>query len=460
MLGLSFFTEITAHVSIRYMPNRKQSKTEKIRSNRQITRPLIITAVCIVVGIAALVIGFAATGTIPGVSLDIGSSSTVTSPAQTVSLADAFGGSAVQFKARPAGTGKFYVVGKDIVDPNGKIFYGVGANIVGNPGPACPRLRGGFPNESAAGNVAKAKQWGWNVVRLNFWSYYLNCPNTTYTQTDLLNGIDEIVQEYTSQGIVVILGLHENFADTGGEITSLSDPRYTASLSIWPVIANKYKNNSYVWFGTLNEYIHDSGTPFYDLWRQIAEAEYKAIRDTGAENITVHNLPGWGQDINSLTTTTPVSSLVSGKCNVVYDWHDYGASGGSAGETANIAQQLSLLTTVLQRNIPVVIGEYGADSANIEQGGGGTYWDDASVKMISANAAQLGVSALWWHGVGGSANTNYLNLTTNRMPFYKEGFDGNNLTPYGTLHRNLGLTKPVPKTFTGILKNSNCASAP
>ncbi|MCX6727649.1 MAG: hypothetical protein NTX11_02450 [Candidatus Saccharibacteria bacterium] len=71
------------------MPNRKQSKTEKIRSNRQITRPLIITVVCIVVGIAALVIAFAATGNIPGVSLDIGSSSTVTSPAQTVSRADA-----------------------------------------------------------------------------------------------------------------------------------------------------------------------------------------------------------------------------------------------------------------------------------------------------------------------------------------------------------------------------------
>jgi hypothetical protein len=79
------------------MPKRKKFNTVKIRSSHQIKRPLVITFASIVVGVTALVIGFAATGNLPSISIDLGNSSVKSGPAQGVSDTQAFGGSAIKF---------------------------------------------------------------------------------------------------------------------------------------------------------------------------------------------------------------------------------------------------------------------------------------------------------------------------------------------------------------------------
>ena len=104
-------------------------------------------------------------------------------------------------------TGRFTIVGRDIVDPAGNRFYPIGANVSVRQGP----YENGYTfnwNGTATGHAADAKAWGWNIVRANL----ICVPPPSPTVAQLNAGIDSFIDEYTAQGIVVRRIEHERNA--------------------------------------------------------------------------------------------------------------------------------------------------------------------------------------------------------------------------------------------------------
>jgi aryl-phospho-beta-D-glucosidase BglC (GH1 family) len=90
----------------------------------------------------------------------------------------------------------FEVVGSKIYDPDGREFIAKGVNING-PGFGWP---GDTPNQ-----VDNVKKWGFNSIRLNIRELGIE-PKNRYAQ----NGtVDQIVRNFTKEGIVVMIDIHE-----------------------------------------------------------------------------------------------------------------------------------------------------------------------------------------------------------------------------------------------------------
>ena len=101
-------------------------------------------------------------------------------------------------------TGHFYIVGRDIVDPDGHRFYPIGANVSVRQG----RYENGYTfnwNGTATGHAAEAQAWGWNIVRANL----ICVPPPSPTVGELNAGIDALIDEYTARKIVVMVECHD-----------------------------------------------------------------------------------------------------------------------------------------------------------------------------------------------------------------------------------------------------------
>ncbi len=197
-------------------------------------------------------------------------------------------------------TGRFYIVGKDIVDPSGNNFYPVGANLDGWD----------FFQRDTENRAAAAASWGWNIIRING----AQLAHPEWNTHGLVSGelskpnfdkIDRIVQAYTSRKIVVLIEFHDGIWTN----STIDTAKLTQTRNAWIALANKYKTNTYVWFNLLNE----------PVWGQ-AVADYvsvhtdlrNAIRSTGAENVIVvdggvagQEWPGWGIPGNLIPTYGP-----------------------------------------------------------------------------------------------------------------------------------------------------------
>ncbi|OJT23131.1 hypothetical protein BO221_19850 [Archangium sp. Cb G35] len=101
-------------------------------------------------------------------------------------------------------TGRFYIAGKDIVDPSGNKFYPVGANLDGWD----------FFQRDTENHAAAAANWGWNIIRING----AQLAHPEWNTKGLVSGdlskpnfdkIDRIVQAYTSRKIVVMIEFHD-----------------------------------------------------------------------------------------------------------------------------------------------------------------------------------------------------------------------------------------------------------
>ena len=164
--------------------------------------------------------------------------------------------------AAPASTssaGGYPVVGTQIVDPTGKAFVPIGANI----GTVANFDWKGIAN----GHSASAVAWGWNTVRLNvaFAPLYASTAAT-------LAHVQDVIDEYTAQGIVVIVASHD----------TLDAPTQSVVRSSFATLAAKYLSNSLVWFNGINEPAL-SGTAWVAFQRNFVQL----IRDQGNPSIVV-----------------------------------------------------------------------------------------------------------------------------------------------------------------------------
>lgn len=350
---------------------------------------------------------------------------------------NASAGSYIQFGGASSGQpGRFYVIGRDIVAPDGSKFYPVGGNVAVNisDGPYVFNLNG----KTASGHSDDALAWGWNIVRAT-----LVCNNTGFVSTSqLVSRVNAFIDEYTAKNIVVLIECHD-FTATNPSYASLG-----ATNDFFNQLIPRNKDNPYVWYNWLNEPYESNDV---SGWLTLQTAIYNNLRSQGAENILVADVPGYGQGIESVLSGG-ASQLGQGRCNVVYSWHNYGAAGGG-----NVNTLAGFFTQIRNQNLPVIIGEFGYQY-NGGSGTGSYQRDYNGAQTTFDNGPSNGIGMIWWHATGDSNTELKYSLKSTDATFYDFG-NGNNLSPAGQRLWNIGHNKPNLGNYTGSLSASNCPSA-
>jgi mannan endo-1,4-beta-mannosidase len=357
----------------------------------------------------------------------------------------------------PHGNGRFTIVGHDIVDPDGNLFVPIGANMAVRQG----GYEEGYAfnwNGTGTGHVADVKAWGWNTVRATL----ICAPEGSPTPDELDRGIDDFVDEYTSQRVVVIVECHDITIDD----LAPSDPRVAQLLAFWERFAAKYKDNTYVWFNPYNE--PQGGAEPADVanWLALQRDALVRLRAIAPTNVFVADIPGGGQAVQAFTGERPITELGSGQCNVLYSWHAYGALGSDGvfgkfedygHEKASRANHDEAFAYLRDHGIPVIIGEVG-DPLTLDEGTAGQpIWNRIASKAVIADAASYGIGMLWWHATGDSgAFLTYTLMADRHQPPWSAAATGAGLSDGGRRFWEASKHQPQLGPFTGDLAASNC----
>jgi hypothetical protein len=288
-------------------------------------------------------------------------------------------------------TPAFEVDGTRIIDPNGDGFIPVGVNMLGPDGFFNPEAR-------TLGEAEVLREaWSANTVRLN--ACLPEGCRYTGVHNRHNNDLDAIVEEYTGEGLVLILAMHQirpgEWPDER-ELDAIDD--------WWRDVASRYADNTYVWFNLLNEPGSDDPVP--ERWLDIHQRLLDTVRDTGAENIVVVNGSSWGQeaggradqrvDEESSAILSYGDRLEDPLQRLVFDLHVYDQWGyQDTSDERRDARLSDFIRRVHALGRPLLIGELG----------GGGYEPCCAPEALGAHSAyrvapRHGVGLLAWHGQG------------------------------------------------------------
>ncbi len=338
-------------------------------------------------------------------------------------------------------TGKFYIVGKDIVDPDGNLFRPVGANMSGI-------FFWTSPVETAQ-KAADAKRWGWNTIRLNGRVSEMGGSNY-YGRASTWADYDAIVNAYTAQKIVSMIANHDA---TG------TDPAGTeqATTAYFVAAANRYKDNPYVWFDIYNEPYSQTNSTQQTNFVAISKRILAAIRATGSENIVMPGAIDNGNDYTNWNAKMG-GQIANGQCNVLFDIHPYFAfeSSAEADKYVSDVQSAGLALIFAEWGIPHPPG------ALVVQGVPSLTYELTlnSATYAENNFKSKNVGILIWHGTNGMASES-LRVTTSGLGHFDtvdNWTNPTNLTLAGQKLWAMAHMPALPK-FTGNLAASNCPSA-
>jgi len=255
----------------------------------------------------------------------------------------------VQAAVQPA-SGNFSVVGSTIYDPQGNEFITKGVNVNG--------YNWVWPRKTVDDINLIVDCWKFNLVRVNSFLFLGEVPYEQYTDN---NNLDEIVNAFTARGIVVVFEAHDRVGSyyEGEDLDTL--------VSWFTDLANRYKDNPYVWFDVINEpgaqYVIDEAN-----WLLIHQSVIRAIRDTaGANNIILVEGAFGGQDVSIWDSQMVVDErsailhlgdevmTFDGKTysNIVFSIHLYDKWNYGDHKMANYFDR------VLARDFALIVGEYG-----------------------------------------------------------------------------------------------------
>ncbi len=423
---------------------------KNIKQYRDQWRLGAVLVATVVAGIALLLITQAATQTF-SLQAESGDGANL-----AVSNTGASGGQAVRFAApSPGAPGKFYVVGKHIVDPDGNIFLPMGANVGMRQAPYLENnyLFNYFGTANDRSDEVMA--WGWNTIRPN-----INCaPTSNPSAAETLAGLDQLVNEYTAKKLVVMVTCRV----TVGSDYTYNSSQIQTSLPMIKTIAERYKDNPYVWMNPFNEPTSSQGA-----WSALNQSLYNDVRAKAPDMMYVADLAGLGNQIEALADTNMAADFGAGKCNVLYDWHAYGFINGYGSDLTH--QQY--INKLVAKNLPMVVGEFGDP---LKDDGSPLRATDPTVPGVAGNPDQnrIGANAvmsygpssgyglIWWIATGDSNQGIVYSLTKDKSsPWTVTSANAaTKLSPAGKRfwdlsHQNHNLGK-----FTGNLSSSGCASA-
>ena len=349
----------------------------------------------------------------------------------------------------PPPSGSFQVVGRQILDPAGEVFLPVGANV-------SPPLRDSQGDciwwlslrcSDMTGRLASVQAWNWNTLRLNLQCGYHNNVNTgaPYGPTEMLAATDQIVEEYTAAGVVVILDCHTHVAENppvGGAV-------WNELTSFWDQAIARYGDNPYVWINFANEYEATGGWD-ETYFKQFTEAAYAHLTGAGYDGVMLMDLPNFGQHIQFFYDAENVTWAEQFD-QVVWDWHAYGGvsrsgkvsdvyRGMTYGEMSGIYD--TILANLAANDLPVLVGEFGHDWNDGRRTDGG--WSYVSmVNSARLNVERLtdaGIGMTVWHANGSSGIRMEYGLKASDDLTFDEPTVDSNLSTLGQLYWDLTRT--------------------
>ncbi|MBK7861322.1 MAG: cellulase family glycosylhydrolase [Archangiaceae bacterium] len=342
-----------------------------------------------------------------------------------------------------AATGRFYVVGSDIIDPEGKKFFPVGANVG-------TQLNFDWKGDGMR-HSDDALAWGWNTVRLTLACTTSASYTTRSTQgfAALLQRAQSFVNEYTAKKIVVIIECHDLTGTSTFEGKMLASGKTVRQEvdDFWVDARERYKSNPYVWFNAVNEPVWANNA----LWVQLQTHYRDLVRATGAENLFVADVMNMGNDARwdgALRVYDPTMGPVvaTDQCNVVFALHAYGGLGGSP-------EHVTYFDAVRKAGLAMLIGEFGYTLTNTANPGAYVLNVKGATAAFEVAAAK-GIGMLFWHATHGDGYS----LKASGASFYGDGAPSANLSAPGQRLWDLGHARPDLGAFTGSLKASHCPS--
>ncbi|MBC7810771.1 MAG: cellulase family glycosylhydrolase [Burkholderiales bacterium] len=280
--------------------------------------------------------------------------------------------------------GSFRVDGQNIYDPVGNLFVVRGVNVNG--------LNWVWPRSTADDAALIDDCWNFNLIRVNS---FLFTGQVEWPQFTDNNDLDEIVQAYTSRGIVVMFEAHDRtgWYYEGGDLTRL--------IQWYTDLARRYRNNPYVWFDVMNEpgYAVDR-----ERWLGAHQQVIGAIRDTaGANNVIMVEGVYGGQDSgnwNSQNVQTANSAILSlgpevlnfgGRTygNIVFSIHTWDQWNYGSSKMANYFNRVE------GQNQALVVGEYGVLT---------TVNTEAATRSLFNTAPSRNIGRIVWHWDGHDYN--------------------------------------------------------
>jgi len=245
----------------------------------------------------------------------------------------------------------------------------------------------------SAADFALMGAWKANVVRIalnqDFW-----LAGSPYTDAGYPARVDSAINWAEKAGMDVILDLH--WSDSG--VLGSCDPGNGCqqrmadanSITFWTQVAGRYKNDGRVLFELYNE-PHDvpwsvwkSGGSSGEGWTAAGMQQlYKAVRDTGANNLVVAGGLSFAFDLSGVT-----ANRLDGY-NILYATHPYNNSGKGPG-TWDFAWGFLTVTD------PVIVTEFG-DSGSVAGDGGTVCASAYSQELITyADAHNASWTAWAW----------------------------------------------------------------
>lgn len=289
-----------------------------------------------------------------------------------------------------------------------------------------------------------ADVWKFNTIRLNNLIKVTNQPYQQYTTN---NDLNRIVDTYTAKGVVVIMCVQGLIGKYANGTTS---PTIDEVSTHWKDLANRYKNNPYVWFDLQNEpgnqtWPENNGADWVNLHQRLI----KDVRDQGSNNLILVEGVSWGQEGGNWDANSPsdsASAILSygnqllsfgGKSysNIVFSLHLYekwGYAGDSSDPGFSSDSKIAgYLQKISAKGYPFIVGEYGSfNNRNTMR---------ATESMFKALQTYPDVGRIVWQWHGGDNND-----LTNWDPYFSwagagwgtdktDGTKPTNLSPLGSL---------------------------
>ncbi len=296
-------------------------------------------------------------------------------------------------------TGKFYVNGTQIIDPDGSEFVAKGVNVHGYNTP--------WPVDTLNEIDLIADVWKFNSVRL-YARINPDYNNGNGNQKDM-NYFHALIDEFTARKVVVMIEVHDQ---TGKYFTEDTVPSLQDLKTFYQGLAQRYKDNTYVWFNIMNE-PGGQDKPVNPLWKTMHEEVIQTIRATGAtDNIIVLDGSSWAQDSAEFNNNPVVDSNsailtygqdmlnynrnLTGNTNIVFSVHLYRE--WIFGES----KLIDYLDRVAAKGLALVVGEYGEWTNNDTR--------DATRYMFKQVIPRK-IGRYVWHWFGGDQNKLTVNTT-------------------------------------------------
>jgi hypothetical protein len=213
-----------------------------------------------------------------------------------------------------------------------------------------------------------------NFVRFNMTGHNSTGSVQGDLSEDAPSGLNPFITTMTNAGVIVEIEDHYTDFQNSSTHGIPTGPALTTELQWYGSVATAYKNNPYVWFGSMNEPGSGYALTQTDLTNIALQqiATYATIRNAGNANPLLLENGGGGADFR-----LRYLSNYAAMTNIIWDCHYYDWMSGYSADPAVLADDLDASVAFAQSvesadgTAPVIIGEYGpsTDGTNVDAGG-------------------------------------------------------------------------------------------